>query len=105
VTTQPVTANLVPLNTTADAVLFDEAIASGMTPEQAGRWVAYVKMKHAAGEQPITLERAVVQLRIAQQRASIAKATAALASVGQRAAAAGFSMSSLAASFQTEVAE
>ena len=44
---------------------FDEAVDAGMTPAQAGRWVAYCDRKAAAGETPIALWNAVAQLRAA----------------------------------------
>ena len=46
---------------------FDTARAAGLSAPRAGRWVAYLRMKAAKGEQPITLEEAVRQVQEADR--------------------------------------
>lgn len=50
---------------------FDEARQAGMTAVQAARWVAYVEKKTAAGEDPIELWEAVLQLQAAHDEARV----------------------------------
>jgi len=41
----------------------DKARAAGLTPKEAARWVAYLAMKARKGQQPISLDEAVRQVR------------------------------------------
>ena len=45
---------------------FNRARAVGFSPARAARWAAYVAMKLARGEKPITLGQAVIQAEAAK---------------------------------------
>lgn len=81
VDTERFTASMTNALRAAWRAVFDQARSKGMTAEQAGRWVAYLDMKAAKGEPPVTLEEALAQIRLAKRSAR--EALAAVATAGE----------------------